>query len=70
MHCLIDHDRVGNYTLPLDQSVLVLSGRCQLGCHGESWTCVWRTRLQQTSRAPVELSNWPAKCGASRDATL
>ena len=34
MHCLIDHDSVGNYTLPLDHSVLVLSDRCQLGCMG------------------------------------
>ena len=40
---LIDHDSVGNYTLPLDHSVLVWSDICQLGCHGESWACVWRT---------------------------
>ena len=31
---------VGNYTLPLDHSVLVLSDRCQLGYHGESWAYV------------------------------
>ena len=40
---LIDHDSVGNYTLPLDHYVLVRSDICQLGCHGESCTYMWRT---------------------------
>ena len=30
------HDSVGNYILPLNHSVLVLSDRCQIGCHGEA----------------------------------
>ena len=37
------HECVGNYTLPLDHSVLVRSDICQLGCHGESRDYVWRT---------------------------
>ena len=41
--CFNGHDSVGNYTLPLDHSVLVRSDICQLGCHGESWAYVWRT---------------------------
>ena len=40
---LIDHDSVGNYTLPLDHSVPVRSDICQLGCHGESCAYMWRT---------------------------
>ena len=40
IHYLMVHDSVGNYTLPLDHSVLVLSDRCQLGCHGELWAYV------------------------------
>ena len=40
---LIDHDSVGNYTSPLDHSVIVPSDICQLGCHGESCAYMWRT---------------------------
>ena len=28
---------VGDYTLPLDHSVLVRSDICHLGCHGDMW---------------------------------
>ena len=34
---------VGNYTLPLDHSVLVWSEICQLGHHGDMWDYVWPT---------------------------
>ena len=34
---------VGDYTLPLDHSVLVRSDICHLGCHGDMWDYVWRT---------------------------
>ena len=34
---------VGNYTLPLDHSVLVRSDICQLGYHGDTWDYVWPT---------------------------
>ena len=34
---------VGDYTLPLDHSVLVRSDICHLGYHGDTWDYVWRT---------------------------
>ena len=34
------HECVGNYTLPLDHSVLDI---CQLGYHGDPWDYVWST---------------------------
>ena len=34
---------VGDYTLPLDHSVLVRSDICHLGLHGDMWDYVWRT---------------------------
>ena len=34
------HDSVGKYVLPSNHSILVLSDRCQLGCHEESWVFV------------------------------
>ena len=37
------HEGVGDYTLPLDHSVLVRSEICHLGCHGDMWDYVWRT---------------------------
>ena len=33
---------VGDYTLPLDHSVLVRSDICHLGCHGDMWDYVFR----------------------------
>ena len=39
----IVHECVGNYTLPLDHSVLVRSDICQLGYHGDPWDYVWST---------------------------
>ena len=33
---LLIHDGVGKYVLPSNHSVLVLSDRCQFGCHGEA----------------------------------
>ena len=37
------HECVGNYTLPLDHTVLVQSDICQLGYHGGTWDYVWST---------------------------
>ena len=41
------HDGVGKYVLPsksiIDVAVLVLSDRCQFGCHGEACERMWRT---------------------------
>ena len=34
---LMVHDSVGKYVLPSNHPVLVLSDRCQFGCHGEAW---------------------------------
>ena len=34
---------VGDYTLPLDHSVLVRSNICHLGYHGDTWDYVWCT---------------------------
>ena len=47
-HCVANalfqvHECVGNYTLPLDHSVLVRSDICQLGYHGDTWDYVWPT---------------------------
>ena len=40
---LMIHDGVGKYVLPSNYSVLVLSDRCQFGCHGEACECMGRT---------------------------
>ena len=37
------HDGVGKYVLPSNHSLLVLSDRCQFGCHGEACERMWRT---------------------------
>ena len=37
---LLIHDGVGKYVLPSNHSVLVLSDRCQFGCHSEAWVFV------------------------------
>ena len=34
---------VGDYTLPLDHSLLVRSDICHLGYHGDTWDYVWCT---------------------------
>ena len=34
---------IGDYTLPLDHSVLVQSDICHLGYHGDTWDYVWFT---------------------------
>ena len=57
------HDSVGNYILPY-HSLLVLSDRCQLGCHGESWAYVTAADITCSG----ELSDLSPKCGASEDA--
>ena len=57
---------VGDYTLPLDHSVLVRSDICHLGYHGDTWDYVCLCADQATSRVPVGLSDWPPKCGAVR----
>ena len=65
---LLIHDSVGKYVLPLNHSVLVLSDRCQFGCHGKAWVfvCVRDCRADITcSGGP---SDWSPKCGASEDA--
>ena len=62
------HDSFGKYVLPSNHSVLVLSDRCQFGCHGEASERMGRTWLQQTSRVPVGPSDWFPKCGVSEDA--
>ena len=61
MQGLMVHDSVGNYVLPSDHLVLVLSDRCQFGCHGEPWAYV--------TAADITCSDWSPKCGASEDAT-
>ena len=47
------HDRVGDYTLPLDHSVLVRSDICQLGSHRDMWAyvCVHDIRRHHVSRS-------------------
>ena len=65
---LMIHDGIGKYVLPSNHSVLVLSDRCQFGCHGEACERMGRTWLQQTSRVPVGPSDWSPKCGACEDA--
>ena len=45
------HDSVGNYTLPLNHSVLVRSVRCQLGCHGETCEHMWSSLIGLQSAA-------------------
>ena len=40
---LLIHAGVGKYVLPSNHSVLVLSDRCQFGCHGEACERMGRT---------------------------
>ena len=57
---------VGNYTLPLDHSVLVRSDICHLGYHGDTCSMCGLRADQAIPRVPVGLSDWPPKCGAVR----
>ena len=40
---LMIHDGIGKYVLSSNHSVLVLSDRCQFGCHGEACERMGRT---------------------------
>ena len=58
------HDSAGNYILPSNHSVLVLSDRCQFGFHGETWAYVTAADITCSG----EPSDWSPECSASGDA--